>query len=198
MTHRMSAGKTNSGITRAHWGRQDLLILGYNPSHFEGLELQIQLRFLLGGRRVNGFQVGRHGLYVLVGHIAQGIPDQVNHDQQAREAVQQRFTETARGWQTASERQVDVQTLADVLCYMRVHVNVVLLDALRASTQPGEMPWPQASSGEEPGAAGRHESGEVWDMLRSSLPDPREQRLASLLFHCGLLTQEDCPCLPRG
>jgi hypothetical protein len=142
----------------------------------------------------------------------------LQRDQQAREAVQQCFTETVRGWlhrhpkreiacgpgseeqyvaqvfarcwQTACERQVDVQTLADVLRYMRMHVNVVLLDALRASARPGEMPWQQASNEEGPGAAGRHERGEVWDMLRTWLPDPHEQRLAYLLFHCGLSPRE--------
>src|SRR5260221_8285033 len=114
----------------------------------------------------------------------------LQRDEQAREAVQQCFTETVRGWlhrhpkreiacgpgseeqyvaqvfarcwQTAGERKVDVQTLADVLRYMHVHVNVVLLDALRASARPGEMPWQQASNGEEPGASGSHESGEAW------------------------------------
>jgi hypothetical protein len=149
----------------------------------------------------------------------------LQRDQQAREVVQQRFTETVRGWlhrhprreivcgpgceeqyvaqtfvrfwQTAGERQVEVQTLADVLRYLRVHVNVVLLDALRASTKPGEMAWPQASSGEEPGAVGRHESGEVWDTLRTLLPDPREQRLAYLLFHCGLLPTEIIRACPE-
>ncbi len=149
----------------------------------------------------------------------------LQRDEQAREAVQQCFTETVRGWlhrhpkreiacgpgseeqyvaqvfarcwQTAGERKVDVQTLADVLRYMHVHVNVVLLDALRASARPGEMPWQQASNGEEPGASGSHESGEAWDMLRALLPDPREQRLAYLLFHCGLLPREIVRACPE-
>jgi hypothetical protein len=148
----------------------------------------------------------------------------LQRDQQARETVQQCFTETVRGWlhrhpkremacgpgsgeqhvaqvfarcwQTADDRQVDVRTVADVLRYLRVHVNVVLLDALRASTKPGEMVWPHASNGEEPGAVGRHERSEVWDMLCMLLPDPREQHLAYLLFHCGLSPREivrTCP-----
>ena len=72
----------------------------------------------------------------------------------------------ARCWQTADERQVDVQTLADVLRFVRVHVQAVMLEAMRAPSWPGEMANPQASNGEEPGAAGRHERGEVWDMWR--------------------------------
>jgi hypothetical protein len=59
------------------------------------------------------------------------------------------------------------------------------------------MPLPQASNGEEPGATGRHESGEAWDMLRTLLPDPREQRLAYLLFHCGLLPREIVRACPE-
>ncbi len=149
----------------------------------------------------------------------------LQRDQQAWEAVQQCFTETVRGWlhrhpkreiasgpgseeqyvaqvfarcwQAADDRQVDVRTVADVLRYLRVYVNVVLLDAQRASAQPGKMPWPQASKGEEPGAAGRHESGEAWNMLRALLPDPREQRLAYLLFHCGLFPREIVRACPE-
>jgi len=149
----------------------------------------------------------------------------LQRDQQAREAVQQHFTGTVRGWlhchpvremvcspgseeqyvaqvfarcwQAAGDRQVEVQTVAGVLRYIRVHVNVIMLDALRASTQPGEMPEQRASSAEEPGAAGPHEHGELWDMLRTLLPDPREQRLAYLLFHCGLGPSEIVRACPE-
>ena len=104
----------------------------------------------------------------------------------------------ARCWQAAGERQVDVQTLADVLRYLRVSLNGVVLVTLRASAHPGEMPL------EEPGDAGllgtgaavKNESGEVWEMLRKALPGRREQRLAYLLFHCGLKPREIVHCCP--
>jgi hypothetical protein len=149
----------------------------------------------------------------------------MQRDQQAREALRQRLTETVRGWlhhhpnremlcgpgseeqyvaqvfarcwQASGDRQLDVQTWAGVLRYVRVHVHVVMLEAQRASAQPGEMPGPQASNGEEASAAGPHESGEVWAMLRTLLPDPREQRLAYLLFHCGLLPREIVRACPE-
>jgi hypothetical protein len=34
------------------------------------------------------------------------------------------------------------------------------------------------------------ESSEVWDFLKTMLINPREQRIAYLLFHCGLKPRE--------
>jgi hypothetical protein len=34
------------------------------------------------------------------------------------------------------------------------------------------------------------EGGEVWEAIRGLLPDEREQRLAYLLYHCGLKPRE--------
>ena len=35
-----------------------------------------------------------------------------------------------------------------------------------------------------------YESGEVWEAIRGLLPDEREQRVAYLLYHCGLKPRE--------
>ena len=34
------------------------------------------------------------------------------------------------------------------------------------------------------------EAGELWEILQTMLPGQREQRLASLLYHCGLKPRE--------
>ena len=34
------------------------------------------------------------------------------------------------------------------------------------------------------------EAGELWEVLQTMLPGQREQRLASLLYHCGLKPRE--------
>ncbi len=52
------------------------------------------------------------------------------------------------------------------------------------SEEPGD------AGGTGTGAAVENESGEVWEMLRKVLPGRREQRLAYLLFHCGLKPRE--------
>jgi hypothetical protein len=38
---------------------------------------------------------------------------------------------------------------------------------------------------------------EVWEILRTMLPGEREQRLAFLLFHCGLVPGESVRFCPR-
>jgi hypothetical protein len=49
---------------------------------------------------------------------------------------------------------------------------------------------------EEPSAEEQTTSRQVWEIVQTTLPDEREQRLAYLLFHCGLGPQEivrNCP-----
>lgn len=100
----------------------------------------------------------------------------VQCDQSAREVVRQRFGEVVLGWlrrhpsreaacrlgneeqyvtqalaqfwQMSAQQQVEFQTLADVLRYLRASLNEVVLDALRTSARQGEMLL------EEPGDAG--------------------------------------------
>jgi hypothetical protein len=40
-------------------------------------------------------------------------------------------------------------------------------------------------------------SSEVWEMLKAVLANPRERRLAFLLFHCGLSPREIVRGLPQ-
>jgi hypothetical protein len=96
----------------------------------------------------------------------------VQCDRSAREVVQQRFGEVvlgwlrrhpsreaacrlgneeqyvaqafARFWHMSAQQQVEFQTLADVLQYLCVSLNGVVLDTLRASARPGEMPFGEA------------------------------------------------------
>ena len=42
----------------------------------------------------------------------------------------------------------------------------------------------------EPWAEDGSESQELWEVIRRLLPNQREQRLAYLLFHCGLKPRE--------
>ncbi len=41
------------------------------------------------------------------------------------------------------------------------------------------------------------DSSELWEILQTLLPNKREQRLASLLFHCGLSPREIVRCCPQ-
>ncbi len=41
------------------------------------------------------------------------------------------------------------------------------------------------------------DSSELWEILQTLLPNKREQRLASLLFQCGLSPREIMRCYPQ-
>src|SRR5713101_1160062 len=92
-----------------------------------------------------------------------------------------------RFWQaTASNQRVEFSTLAAALQYLRASLNGTILDTLRANARVGEV------SLLEPGGAGEPEvedsigSCEVWEILKTILSNLHEQRVADLLFHCGL------------
>jgi hypothetical protein len=96
-----------------------------------------------------------------------------------------------RFWQaTASNKQVEFHTLAAALHYLRASLNGTILDTLRAYVRPRETSRPVPGEPGEPYVEDTAESSEVWEILQTMLPDRREQRLAYLLFHCGLRPRE--------
>src|SRR6266849_5287969 len=96
-----------------------------------------------------------------------------------------------RFWQATSlTRHVEFITLAAALQYLRASVNGVILDTLRAYARPREVPLPEPGEPGEPYMEDVNDSSEVWETLQTMLPDEREQRLAYLLFHCGLKSRE--------
>ena len=82
--------------------------------------------------------------------------------------------------QAAVQKQITGETLAGVLLYLRASLNGAILETLRTSRRPGAVssPWPDVEDCPD--------RSEVWDQLQAMLSDPREQRLAYLLYHCGL------------
>ncbi len=103
-----------------------------------------------------------------------------------------------RFWHAAvHHRQLEFQTLAAALRYLRACLNGVLLDTLRTYLRPKEIPLPEPDSPGEPFAEDYDDSHEVWEIIRSMLPNPLEQRLAYLLFHCGLKPKEILRVCPQ-
>jgi hypothetical protein len=82
--------------------------------------------------------------------------------------------------QATIQGQVTCETLSEVLLYLRVSLNGAILETLRDSKRPGaaSSPWPD---GED-----RLDRGELWNKLQARLSNRQEQRLAYLLYHCGL------------
>lgn len=86
--------------------------------------------------------------------------------------------------QVTVHQQVAFSTLADALLSLRVYLNSAILDALREGSQSQEIHIPRYLDAAESGASRSKQSND-WEMLRTLLPDVREQRLAYLLYHCG-------------
>ncbi len=97
----------------------------------------------------------------------------------------------ARFWQASTQGQrIEFRTFAAALQYLRASLNGALLDTLRAYGQPKEIPRPVLRQAREPWAEDGSEGQELWEMIRSHVPNQREQRLTYLLFHCGLGPRE--------
>jgi hypothetical protein len=82
--------------------------------------------------------------------------------------------------QATIQGQVTCETLSWVLVYLHASLNGAILETLRASKRPGTVSsnWPDAED--------RNVKNDLWDWLQARLPNLREQRLAYLLYHCGL------------
>jgi hypothetical protein len=93
-------------------------------------------------------------------------------------------------WATTQSQQIEFHTFAAALQYLRASLNGALLDTIRAYVRPKETLLPEPGQAGEPWTEEGGESQDLWEVIRSLVPDPREERLAYLLFHCGLKPRE--------
>ena len=93
--------------------------------------------------------------------------------------------------QAAIQKQVACETLSGVLVYLRASLNGAILETLRVSERPGAVSS-ICSDGED-----RSDRSELWDRLQARLSNQREQRLAYLLYQCGLEPAEIVRCCPQ-
>ena len=101
------------------------------------------------------------------------------------------FQTFERFWQTTAHIQKsEFSSFAAALRYLRASLNGTILDTLRVSSRPREVPFAEMTKPGEPHEEKVISSVEVWEALSSLLPDAREQRLAYLLFNCGLSPKE--------
>jgi hypothetical protein len=146
----------------------------------------------------------------------------LQRDQDAWKAVQQCLCETVRGWlnrhpkreaacrldsedkyiaqafarfhQAAVLQKIEFSRLSSVLQYLRVSLNSVLLDTLRASSRPLVTLIPKRKPCNSDMST---EESEVWEVLERVLLDIREKRLAFLLFNCGLRPKDIVRTFPE-
>ena len=96
-----------------------------------------------------------------------------------------------RFWQaTTLTQQVEFSRFSAALQYLRASLNGAILDTLRAYARPREVPMPEPGAHGEPLLEELTSRSGVWEILQTVLPNEREQRLAYLLYHCGLGPRE--------
>ena len=95
---------------------------------------------------------------------------------------------------TTVTQRVEFSQLAPALQYLRASLNGAILNTLRAYSRPGVVSLQEPG---EPAMEDHPDSSELWEILQTLLPNKREQRLASLLFHCGLSPREIVRCCPQ-
>lgn len=76
---------------------------------------------------------------------------------------------------TVDNQKLDFTQLSAALSSLKVSLAGVLLDTFRAHTRPVEL-----QQGDD--LVGR----QLWERIQQLFPDPHDQRLAFLLFHCNL------------
>ena len=99
--------------------------------------------------------------------------------------------------QAAVQAQMAFETLAGVLVYLRASLHGAILDTLRTLSRPREVSRPMLGQIGEPGVEDQIDSNKIWEGLQAMLPRAREQRLAYLLYHCGLSPREILHCCPQ-
>lgn len=93
-------------------------------------------------------------------------------------------------WATTQSGQIQFRSVAAALRYLHASLHGALIDTMRAYLRPKEIPLLELCESGEPWAEDSSEGQELWEVIRRLLPNQREQRLAYLLFHCGLKPRE--------
>jgi hypothetical protein len=100
-----------------------------------------------------------------------------------------------RFWlRTTSKQGQPFNRLAPAFQYLRASLQGVILDILRIYARPGVVSWTELA---EQRVEENLERKGVWVMLKTMLANPREQRLAYLLFQCGLAPREIMRLCPQ-
>lgn len=99
-------------------------------------------------------------------------------------------TTFVRFWQLAFDRQLEFSTFDSVILHLRLCLNGAILDMLRTSSRPKEFQLPRPDFLRKQQMEDETSCHGVWEGLQKDLLNTHEQRLAYLLFHCGLKHQE--------
>ena len=96
----------------------------------------------------------------------------------------------ARFWYATREQKLEFRTLHAALSYLHATLNGLLIDTLRSQLRSKNVPLPEPDSPTEPAREHSDDSEEIWGAIQSLLDNEREQRVAYLLYYCGLKPRE--------
>jgi DNA-directed RNA polymerase specialized sigma24 family protein len=95
-----------------------------------------------------------------------------------------------RFWQSVQAQQLQLSSLVSILRYLRLCLNSVIIDTLRAYARKQVQPLPEPDCPDDPGVEDSYHENEWWRVIESILTDERERRAIYLLYHCGLKPRE--------
>ncbi len=99
-----------------------------------------------------------------------------------------------RVWQASSRNILEFDSVAAALRYLKLCLQGAVIDNLRAYSRSIEVPLPDPGSDayhpEELATEDDYESNDLWETIKSLLPNERECRLAYLLYFNGLKARE--------
>src|SRR5690349_3933293 len=95
-----------------------------------------------------------------------------------------------RFWQSVKTQQLEFPSLASVLRYLRLCLNSVMIDTLRAYARKDVQTLPEPGSPDELLVEDSYHESEWWSVIESMLTDERERRAIYLLYQCGLKPKE--------
>ncbi len=102
-----------------------------------------------------------------------------------------------RFWQGAVQQGQALDRLATALRYVRACLNSVILDTLRACAYATAIPLPGPAGAGKAAEEDHEDVHAYWERIRGMLPTEREQRVAYLLFHCGLQPEDIVRLYPQ-
>jgi hypothetical protein len=103
-----------------------------------------------------------------------------------------------RFWQaTALTQHIEFNSLAEALRYLQACLNGAVIDTLRDYSPSKEIPLQEPDGSGELQSKDNFDGNDAWDNLKKVIPDANEQRLAYLLFHCGLKPRQILCICPR-
>lgn len=102
----------------------------------------------------------------------------------------------SRFWVASVNNQLEFHSLAAALRFLHSCLNTAILDTFRGYSRSNFVPIHEPGSYEEPVSEDADDKREFWEAVMGLLPDPREKRVAYLLFYCGLKARgivQHCP-----